>query len=178
MDVGDPDWWEHGVDHADAGSDRMAELYALHAPRAARLAYLLTSDRELAEDLTQEAFVRLMRRYHDLRNPASFDAYLRTTVVNLARKHFRHRRVERTHLEKERGRISSTSDAGVVETREEAWQALRMLPGRQRAALVLRYYEDLSEQETADILGVTVAAVKSLVQRGVATLRKEGVMRP
>ena len=178
MDVGDPDRWEHGVDHDDAGSDRMAELYALHAPRAARLAYLLTSDRELAEDLTQEAFVRLMRRYRDLRNPASFDAYLRTTVVNLARKHFRHRRVERTHLEKERGRVSSTSHAGVVETREEAWQALRMLPGRQRTALVLRYYEDLSEQETADILGVTVAAVKSLVQRGVATLRKEGVMRP
>ena len=178
MNGGSPDRWEHGMDQADAGSDRMAELYALHAPRAARLAYLLTSDRELAEDLTQEAFVRLMRRYHDLRNPASFDSYLRTTIVNLARKHFRRRRVERTHLEKERSRALPSPAVGDLEAREEAWEALRMLPGRQRIALVLRYYEDLSERETADILGITVAAVRSLVQRGVATLRKEGVMRP
>ena len=157
--------------------DRMAELYALHAPGAARLAYLLTSDRDLAEDLVQEAFVRLLRRYHDLRDPASFDAYLRKTVVNLSRKHFRRGRVERAHLEKERGRASAGHEGPDLETREEAWAALGALPSRQRVALVLRYYEDLSERETADILGVTTAAVRSLVQRGIASLRREGAMR-
>lgn len=161
----------------DEDADRMARLYALHAPGAARLAYLLTSDRELAEDLVHEAFVRMLRRYQDLRNPAAFDAYLRRTVVNLTRNHFRRRRIERAHLERERGRAPVGSSVRDVETRDEAWAALSALPHRQRVALVLRYYEDLSERETADILGITTASVRSLVQRGIGTLRKEGVMR-
>jgi len=160
-----------------ADEDRMAELYALHAPGAARLAYLLTSDRQLAEDLLQDAFVRMMRRYHDLRNPSSFDAYLRKTVVNLARKHFRRRRLERAHLERERGRVPAEPEVRDVETRDAMWTALGALPTRQRVALVLRYYEDLSEKETADMLGISNAAVRSLVQRGIAALRREGVTR-
>lgn len=160
----------------DRNEDGMGELYALHAPAAARLAYLLTSDRELAEDLVQEAFVRLLRRYHDLRNPASFDAYLRKTVVNLTRKHFRHRRVERAHLQREQRRTPVAQEPD-ISTREEAWVALGALPARQRAALVLRYYEDLSERETADTLGTSVPAVRALVQRGIGTLRREGAMR-
>ena len=162
---------------SDRDQDRMGELYAFHAPAAARLAYLLTSDRDLAEDLVQEAFVRLLRRYHDLRNPSSFDAYLRKTVVNLARKHFRHRRVERAHLQRERGRPTLAHEEPDVSMREEAWVALGKLPARQRAALVLRFYEDLSERETAEALGTSVAAVRALVQRGIGTLRREGAMR-
>src|SRR5207302_804336 len=68
---------------------RLGELYRRHAPDAARLGYLLTGDRVLAEDLVQEAFVRMFGRFRDLRNPDAFGAYLRKTVVNLSRSHFR-----------------------------------------------------------------------------------------
>src|SRR5437588_487857 len=76
---------------------RLGELYARHAPDAARLAYLLTGDRALAEDLVQEAFVRMFGRFRDLRNPEAFGAYLRKTVVNLSRSHFRRLKVERAY---------------------------------------------------------------------------------
>src|SRR5437762_7225921 len=78
---------------------RFAELYVANAPDALRLAYLLTGDRVLAEDLVQEAFVKLAGRFADLRNPSAFPAYLRKTVVNLARTHWRRRRVERAVME-------------------------------------------------------------------------------
>jgi RNA polymerase sigma factor (sigma-70 family) len=68
---------------------RIAELYASHAPKVGRLAYLLTGDRELAEDLAQEAFVRLIGRLSAVRDDAAIAAYLRRSVVNLVRKHWR-----------------------------------------------------------------------------------------
>ncbi len=67
-----------------------------------RLAYLLTGDRELAQDLAQDAFVKVLGRFHDLRNRDAFWWYLRRTVVNLANSHFRRRRVERAWLERQR----------------------------------------------------------------------------
>ena len=85
---------------ASAGG-RLGELYRRHAPDAARLAFLLTGNRALAEDLVQEAFVRMFGRYRDLRNPDAFAAYLRKTVVNLSRSHFRRLRVERTYVQRE-----------------------------------------------------------------------------
>lgn len=149
---------------------RMGELYAAHAPEAARLAYLLTGDRALAEDLVHEAFVRLFGRFRDLRDPAAFRAYLRTTVVNLTRSHFRRRRVERSYLERERGRPEPAVEHPEP---DETWDALQRLRPRQRAAIVLRYYEDLSEAQTADLLRCPVGTVKSLVSRGLEQLRTE-----
>src|SRR5438105_909734 len=87
---------------AEGTGGRLAGLYELHAPAATRLAYLLVGDRELADDLVQDAFVRLAGRFADLRDRAAFDAYLRKTVVNLARMHFRRRRVERAYLQRAR----------------------------------------------------------------------------
>src|SRR5438309_7356699 len=84
------------------GRGRLAELYLRHSERATKLAYLLTGDHSLAEDLVQDAFVRLAGRFADLRDPGAFEAYLRKTVVNLARMHFRRRRVERAYLDRER----------------------------------------------------------------------------
>ena len=85
----------------------------------------------------------------------------------------RRRRLERAWLSKEGAesarRVSSQPDVGA---REDLWKALATLPARQRAALVLRYYEDLSERETAEMLGCSVAAVKSLVARGGGALRE------
>ena len=75
--------------------DQLADLYVAHAPEAVRLAFLLTGDAGLAEDLVQDAFARLVGRLRHLRDPTAFGAYLRRTVVNLATSHFRHRRVER-----------------------------------------------------------------------------------
>src|ERR671925_1042326 len=84
---------------------RLGELYLRHADAAVRLAYLLTGDRSLAEDLAQDAFVRLAGRLVHLRDPGAFDAYLRRTIVNLSNSHFR-RKVERAYL------MSARSEAG------------------------------------------------------------------
>jgi DNA-directed RNA polymerase specialized sigma24 family protein len=83
----------------------LGDLYVRHAPESIRLAFLLTGDRALAEDLVQEAFARLVGRLRHLRDPGAFGAYLRRTIVNLATSHFRHRLVERAHLE----RLAGTS---------------------------------------------------------------------
>jgi hypothetical protein len=81
-------------------SGRLAELYAEHAPRAGRLAYLLVGDRDVAEGIVQEAFVRVAGRLWTLRNPDAFDAYLRQTVLNLARGHMRRLRLQRAYLDR------------------------------------------------------------------------------
>src|SRR5439155_24668868 len=83
------------------GGGRLAQLYARHASEAIRLAYLLTGDRGLAEDLVQDAFVRLAGRFLDFRDPDGFAHYLRRTVVNLSNSWYRRRRVERPYLERE-----------------------------------------------------------------------------
>ena len=90
----------------------LSELYVAYAPDGIRLAFLLTGDRALAEDLVQDAFVRLVGRLRHLREPNAFWAYLRRTIVNLATSHFRHRRVERTYLE----RLAAAPSAAENET--------------------------------------------------------------
>ena len=157
------------VPQAEGG--RLGQLYARHAPNAVRLAYLLTGDQGLAQDLAQEAFVRMLGRFRDLRDPDAFSAYLRATVVNLTRSHFRRRRVEQAYVERE-GRAPDAAEPEVGR-RVEMWQTLQALPLRQRAAIVLRYYEDLTEAQTADVLRCPVGTVKSLVSRGLERLRTE-----
>jgi RNA polymerase sigma-70 factor (sigma-E family) len=168
-----------GIERADqAERSGLAELYVEHAPDGIRLAFLLTGDRALAEDLVQEAFARFVGRLGHLRNPDSFDAYLRRTVVNLSRSHFRRRKVERAHLE----RIAANAERAPrpqSELDERIHEALLRLPDRQRAALVLRFYEDLSESQAAPILRCRPGTVRSLVSRGMKTLRSElGVEAP
>jgi RNA polymerase sigma-70 factor (sigma-E family) len=156
---------------------RAAELYRRHAPNAFRLAYLLTGDRAVAEDLVHEAFIKVVGRFQDLRDPASFPAYLRRAVINLANSHLRRVRLERDHLRKEAAprHVVDQPDLG---TREELKTALLELPIRQRTAIVLRYYEDLSERQAADAMGISDGAVKSLVARGMDTLRKDVTREP
>lgn len=149
---------------------RLAYLYALHAPAAGRLAFLLTGDRALAEDLVQEAFVRVVGRFRHLRVPDAFEAYLRRTIINLHTSTLRRRRLERDYLRRESGAVPSES-MPEVGLREDLWHELLALPPRQRAAVILRFYEDLSERETAEVLGCSPAAAKSLVARAMETLR-------
>ena len=150
----------------------MAELYVRYMPAAIRLAYLLTGDRQQGEDLAHEAFVRCVGRFAHIRAREAFDAYLRRAIVNLHTSGLRRRYVERAWLRTE-GRRAAETTASMpdVGASEDLWRALATLPARQRAALVLRYYEDLSERETATVLGCSVAAVKSLVARGSNGLR-------
>ncbi len=160
------------VPDAPAEARGLAELYARHAGAMVGLAYLLTGDRYQAEDLAQEAFVRMAGRFRHLRDPDAFEPYLRRTVVNLFTSHLRRRRVERAYLAREARRAEPEAAAAPdVETREELWSAVHRLPERQRAAVVLRYYEDLSERDVAAALGCSPAAAKSLVARGMETLR-------
>jgi len=150
----------------------MAELYTRYVPAGFRLAFLLTGDRQQAEDLVHEAFVRCIGRFSHLRGSGAFDAYLRRAIVNLHTSTLRHRRVEREWLRREGPRLAAaTASQRDVGERAVLWDALATIPPRQRAALVLRYYEDLSERDTAETLGCSVAAVKSLVSRGSDALR-------
>jgi RNA polymerase sigma-70 factor (sigma-E family) len=155
-------------------TSRQAVLYALHAPRAGRLAYLLTGDRDVAEDMAQEAFVRLIGRLGFLRDEAVIASYLRRSIVNLARKHWRRQGRERRYLTREGpavvGRTATLPD---VASRDQLWRAMGRLPHRQRAAIVLRFYEDLSEAQAARVLGCAVGTVKSSVSRGLKRMREE-----
>lgn len=146
-------------------------LYRAHAAEALRLAYLLTGDRTLAEDLVQDAFVKLAGRLVHLRDPGAFDAYLRRTVVNLANSSFRRKRVEREYLRRSASEPAAVADAPDADRRDELWTDLQRLPARQRAAIVLRIYEDLPEARVAEILGCRPGTVRSLVSRGLAQLR-------
>lgn len=156
-----------------APAGRLEELYARHVPTAIGFAYLLTGDRAAAEDLVHEAFVRVVGRLRHLRMPDAFDTHLRRTVVNLHVSRLRHLRVERAYVAREGRRSSTAVAAHDVSDRDVVWRALDRLPRRQRAAVVLRYFEDLSERETAEILRCSVAAVKALTARALENLRTE-----
>jgi RNA polymerase sigma-70 factor (sigma-E family) len=158
-------------DDVRAQGGRLSDLYRAHAPGATRLAYLLTGDQAAAEDLVQDAFVRVAGRLAHLRHPDAFDAYLRKTIVNLNRMQFRRKRVEHRYLQ--RHHEIPTSTAGELDEVEALRRSLQRLPQRQRAALVLRFYVDLPDPETADILGCSPSTVRSLVARGLSALRQE-----
>ncbi len=153
---------------------RLDDLFVRHAPAATRLAYFLTGDRELAQDLVQEAFVRLFGRFRHLREPEAFEAYLRKTVVNLFTTHLRRLKLERANLEREKRQPTPLQHHDTdVAVKDEVWRALQRLPERQRAAIVLRYYEDLTERDAADVLRCSTGALNQLVARAMAALRDD-----
>lgn len=157
-----------------AGAVRAGEVETLYRdefPGARRLAYLLCGDEAQAEDLAQDAFLRVASRVRRLREPAAFRAYLRRAVVNAVNSHFRHQGVVRRHLESEGAMLDRPADGPDLETRDALWEAVLELPARQRSAVVCRYYLDLSERDTAAALGVRVGTVKSSVSRALAALR-------
>ncbi len=150
---------------------RLAVLYEQHAGDARRLAYLLTGDAALAEDVVQDAFVRLAGRLAHLRNVDAFGPYLRRTVVNLCRMHFRRRKVERAYVARQSPE-ERTSAGPEQRPDDELRAALLRLPERQRAALVLRFYLDLPDAEIAETLRCRPSTVRSLIHRGTTALRE------
>jgi RNA polymerase sigma-70 factor (sigma-E family) len=164
------------VDAVQLRPGSLEDLYVRHLPESKRLAFLLTRDAASAEDLAQEAFIKVAGRLRDLRSPSAFDAYLRRTVVNLCMSYHRREKVSRTYTERERARAAGRAPASElpdVETTDEIRTALADLPARQRAAVVLRFYADLTEAQIADSLGCSVGAARALVFRGMETLRNQ-----
>ena len=149
----------------------LQDLFVRHAPAALRLAYCLSGDREVARDLVQDAFVRVAGRFRYMRQPDEFDAYLRRTIVNLHASRLRRLKVERSSLAREAALPVPAAVEEEHEVRDEMWHAILGLPPRQRAAIVLRYYEDLSERQAADVLRCSVGALNQLVVRATANLR-------
>lgn len=141
---------------------RMSELYRDHVRGAMRLAFLLTGNQSVAEDLVHDAFVRLFGRFADLRRPEEFAAYLRRTIINLSRDRYRRGLVAQRFLAGQRSEVVEDA-ASEVEERDDVLRALLRLPYRHRAALVLRYYEDLSEAQAAEVLDCSTTAFRSLV---------------
>jgi RNA polymerase sigma-70 factor (sigma-E family) len=162
---------ETGVTSSRASSS-MEELYARHIARAVRLAYLMTGQRDAAEDIAQDAFIRVFGRWRHLRRKEAFEPYLHRAVINGARSHQRRRGVEDRYLAREAGlRIPAPIEPeGPLDGRLR--DVLLSLPPRQRAAVILRYSEDLSEDQVATLLGCSRGNVKSLASKGMARLRE------
>lgn len=142
--------------------DELERLYEREWPGLVRVAYLLTGSDSAAEEIAQDAFVRLQTTSTTVRNPP---AYLRTSVVNACNSFHRHRGVvERTPLPR--------PEQASVEY-DELFDALGRLSWRQQAALVLRFHVDLPESEIATVLGCRPSTVRSLTRRALTALRKE-----
>ena len=118
------------VDRKAGLRSRLADAYVRSAPGGIRLAYLLTGDRAIAEDLVQEAFVRFVGRLRFLHDPDAFEPYLRRTIVNLSKNHFRRRAVERAYLEREGPTAEDASTDPDVATYDSLRSALLRLPLR------------------------------------------------
>jgi RNA polymerase sigma-70 factor (sigma-E family) len=153
---------EMGAEQPPSWDDPLVDLYRERYEPMVRLAYLLTGDRGVAEELVQDAFVRVHRNWQRATNPP---AYLRTAVVNATRSWGRHKAVEI--------RRQPRPPEPDVLVADEMWDALQVLPERQRTAIVLRFYEDLPDARIAEVLGCREATVRTAIHRGLARLRKE-----
>jgi RNA polymerase sigma-70 factor (sigma-E family) len=133
---------------------------------------MLCADRGRAEDLVQTALTRLYPRWNRISAMHRPEAYLKAVLVHEHLRWWRHRASTEVPVAEPPERTSSAPDDTVgYASREAAWQLLARLPRRQRAVLVLRYYEDLPDMEIAAILGCTTATVRSQASRALAALR-------
>jgi RNA polymerase sigma factor (sigma-70 family) len=176
---------QRAVDSSDVddGRELLVALFDEHAPSLVRLARLFVDDRDAAEDLVQEAFLRLARNLDRVDDRAKVAPYLRSIVLNLARDHNRRGLVSLRHHERMRtdadtdAAIASTRDVGddlqLAEDQRAVVDAVRALPRRQRDCVVLRYYVELSVADVATTLGLSVNSVKTHLQRAFARLEDE-----
>lgn len=144
-----------------------------HTPALLRTAYLLTGNAQSAEELVQDTLVRLYPKWDRVAAADVPLAYVRKSLTNgyinqqrrAARREFAYEDVPE--------RIDPVDTIGRFADRDLIWAGLRFLPQRQRAALVLRFFEDLSDEDSAAVLGCRVGTVRSLISRGLATLREQ-----
>jgi len=154
---------------ADVAAAAVTDLFRRHHLELVRLALLMTGDVATAEDVVQDAFERLHRRWPSLHRQDSGLAYVRSSVLNGCRSVHRRARVARRHAARLAEPPASGADAAADE-RSDLMAALLGLPRRQREVLVLRYYADLDVAEIAATLRIGPSTVRSTAARGVAAL--------
>ena len=162
-----------GTARAEWSADlAVVELYSQHYRALVRMAALLLRDTPTAEEVVQDAFVAMHGGWQRLRDTEKALAYLRQSVVNRSRSVLRHRTVVDKNLQKAPPDMPSAEHGALVSLERDAVvAALRHLPDRQREAIVLRYYADLSEADIAAAMGISRGAVKSHTARGMSALR-------
>jgi len=162
-----------GVIPADMDADRaVTELYTTHYRSLVRLAALLVRDTGTAEEVVQDSFVAMHGGWRRLRDSEKALSYLRQSVVNRSRSVLRHRVVVDRNAPKPPPDMPSAEHGAIaLLERSAVIAALRTLPARQREALVLRFYADMSEAQIADAMQISKGAVKSHTARAMATLR-------
>lgn len=149
----------------------VTRLFDQEAANLVRLARFFVDDRDAAEDLVQEAFIKLARSVHRIGDPDRVTAYLRSIVLNLARDHNRRGLVSLRHRPPaDPAPAGVEEEAALRDDQRRVVEALRDLPLGQRNCLVLRYYLELGVPEIARTLGVSVNTVKTQLQRGLARL--------
>jgi RNA polymerase sigma-70 factor (sigma-E family) len=150
----------------------IVELHSLHYLPLVRMATLLLRDRCTAEEIVQDAFLSIHGAWAKLRDPEKAVPYLRRCVVNRSRSVVRRRMVEERYLGRPMPDAPPAEQTAMaILDRSAMVAALRLLPARQREAIVLRYYGDLSEADTARAMGISCGAVKSHTARGLTALR-------
>ena len=149
--------------------EQFGSFYALEAERIHRLALLLTHDYERAQDLAQDALLNTYRAWHRIRTDPG--AYARRTLINLTRNSYRRWVLEMRHRMSQLapGQVASGSDSVI----DALWvvEALKVLPPLRRATVILRFYEDMAEQDIADLLNRPLGTVKSDIHRALKKLR-------
>ena len=151
----------------------VAALYQAHALALVKLAVLMTGDQPTAEDVVQDAFLGLYRRWQALHDADKALGYLRSSVLNGCRSVHRVRfRRQDVALDLPEPVDSAEAEAMLGEAHREVLAALRLLPPRQREAVVLRYYLDMTEEQAAQAMGVSRGTVKSSTSRGLAALAR------
>jgi RNA polymerase sigma factor (sigma-70 family) len=163
-----------GVPVAALDADALVvRLFAQEGHSLVRLARLFVDDRNAAEDLVQEAFIRLARNAHRIEDPARAPAYLRSIVLNLARDHNRRGLMSLRHHEPADVEVATLEDELVLrEDQRRVIRALQELPRRQRDCIVLRYHYEAGVAEIADTLDISPNSVKTHLKRGLAALER------
>ena len=147
-----------------------SELVAARSPALLRTAFLVVGDHQLAQDLLQESLVKTYVAWPRLRDVTKAEAYVRRTMVTTAISWRRRRSFHERPVDDVPSRWDADPAEGLA-VHDLVWEQVCSLPPRQRAALVLRYYEDLTEGETAEVLGCLVGTVKSQVSAALGKLR-------
>jgi RNA polymerase sigma-70 factor (sigma-E family) len=158
-----------GIDHEAAGA--LSALYATRYQPLVRLAALLVGDIATAEEVVQDSFIAMHANWLRLKDLDKAAAYLRQCVLNRSRSVLRHRKVVDRNVQRQVPVPSAEEGAIALFERSAVVAALQRLPPRQRQALVLRYYAELSEGQIASAMGISRGAVKSHIFRAMAALR-------
>ncbi len=151
--------------------DAFGEFVTARWAALVRTAFLITGDHGRAEDLVQSALEKVHTHWNRIQNKEAPEAYARRVMINLAISGSRRRRFRETSLEAAPD-VQIQDGVQDLAERDELWKVLLQLPPRMRAVLVLRFFDDLSEAETARVLGCSLGSVKSQASRGLARMRE------